>query len=110
MGVALVSEHIEEREGVYYVPGTCITLDSIAYSFRGGCSPECIGEDFVGLSLAHVYGVIAFYLDHQGEIDSYLLRRKDEWDELERQGTPASPDLLARIDRARRRIVSLPGQ
>jgi uncharacterized protein (DUF433 family) len=110
MGGTVVSVHIEQREGVYYIPGTRITLDSIVYAFREGCSPECIREDFVGLSLAHVYGAIAFYLDHKAEIDSYLLRRKDEWDELERQGTPASPDLLARIDRSRRRIVSLPGQ
>jgi uncharacterized protein (DUF433 family) len=110
MGDTMVSVHIEQREGVYYIPGTRITLDSIVYAFREGCSPECIREDFVGLSLAHVYGAIAFYLDHQTEIDSYLLGRKDEWDELERQGTAASPDLLARIDRARRRIVSLPGQ
>jgi uncharacterized protein (DUF433 family) len=105
----MVSVHIEQRDCVYYIPGTRITLDSVVYAFREGCSPECIREDFNCLSLVHVYGAITFYLDHQAEIDSYLSRRKDEWDELERQGTPASPDLLARIDRARG-IVSLPGQ
>jgi len=103
----MVSEHVEQREGVYYIPGTRISLDSIVYAFREGCSPETIREDFEGLTLAHVYGAIAFYLDHQADIDAYLLQRKERWAELERQGTPASPDLHARIERARR-DVSLP--
>src|SRR6478672_7176110 len=105
--MAMVSEHVELRDGVYYVPRTRVSLDSIVYAFREGCSPESIREDFDGLTLAHVYGAIAFYLDHQAEIDTYLLRRKGQWAELERQGTPASPDLHARLERARR-AASLP--
>ena len=105
----MVSEHVEQREGVYYVPGTRISLDSIVYAFREGCSPETIHEDFEGLTLAHVYGAIAFYLDHQADVEGYLLQRKEQWAELERQGTPASPDLLARVERARR-SASLPRQ
>jgi uncharacterized protein (DUF433 family) len=105
----MVSEHVEQREGVYYVPGTRVSLDSIVYAFREGCSPETIREDFEGLTLAHVYGAIAFYLDHQADIDTYLLQRNNQWSELERQGTPASPDLRARLERARRG-VSLPRQ
>jgi uncharacterized protein (DUF433 family) len=97
----MISEHIEEREGVYYVPGTRISLDSIVYAFREVCSPETIREDFVGLTLVHVYGAIAFYLDHQPVIDAYLLGRTKQWAELERQGTPATPDLRARLERAR---------
>ncbi len=64
----MVSQHIEQREGVYYVPGTRISLDSIVYAFREGCSPESIREDFEGLTLAHVYGAIAYCVDHQGHV------------------------------------------
>jgi uncharacterized protein (DUF433 family) len=103
----MVGEHIEQREGVYYILGTRISLDSVVYAFREGCSPETIREDFNSLTLAHVYGAIAFYLDHQTEIDAYLSRRSEQWAEMERQGTPASPDLQARLERARRG-VSLP--
>ena len=105
----MISEHVEQREGVYYVSGTRVSLDSIVYAFREGCSPETIHEDFEGLTLAHVYGAIAFYLDHQADVDAYLLQRKERWAELERRGTPASPDLRARLERARRG-VSLPRQ
>jgi uncharacterized protein (DUF433 family) len=102
----MVSEHIEERDGVYYISATRISLDSIVYAFREGCSPESIREDFQGLTLAQVYGAIAFYLDHQAQVETYLARRKEEWDELERHGTPPSADLQARIERARDRVAS----
>src|SRR5258708_21821645 len=105
----MVNEHIEQREGVYYVPGTRISLDSIVYAFWEGCSPETIREDFEGLTFAHVYGAIAFYLDHQANVEAYLSQRKQHWAELERQGTPPSPDLLARLEPARR-TVSFPPQ
>jgi len=78
---AMVNEHIEQREGVYYVTGTHISLDSIVHAFREGCSPETIREDFEALTLTHVYGAIAFYLDHQAEIDAYLMQRKERWAE-----------------------------
>lgn len=97
----MVTEHIEQREGVYYIHSTRISLDSIVYAFREGCSPEAIREDFEGLTLAQVYGAIAFYLDHQAEIDAYLALRREQWSELERRGTPPSPDLQARLDQAR---------
>ena len=86
----MVSEHIEQREGVYYVRGTRISLDSLVYAFREGCAPETISEDFEGLTLAHVYGAIAYYLDHQADVDAYLLKRKEEWSELERRATPGA--------------------
>ena len=95
-------EHIEKRDGVYYVPGTSISLDSIVYAFRDGSSPESIREDFEGLSLANVYGVLAFYLDNQAKVDAYLVRRKERWAEMERKGTPPSPDLQAKLQRTPR--------
>jgi uncharacterized protein (DUF433 family) len=98
------SEHIEQRDGVYYVPGTRISLDSIVFAFREGCSPESIRADFEELTLARVYGAITFYLDHQAEIDDYLLQRQEQWAELEQQGTPPSPDLRARLERARQGV------
>jgi uncharacterized protein (DUF433 family) len=105
----MASVHVEQREGVYYIRATRISLDSIVYAFREGCSPETICEDFEGLTLAQVFGAITYYLDHQADVDSYLSERKEHWAELERQGVPPNPDLLARLDRARR-SVSPPGK
>ena len=99
------SRHVEQRDGVYYVAGTRISLDSIIYAFQEGCSPESIREDFDGLTLAHVYGAIAYYLDHEAEMKAYLAKHREEWSELERKGTPPSADLRARIERARRSVL-----
>src|SRR5882724_8595206 len=66
------SEYIEERNGGYYVAGTRISLDSIVFSFNEGQSPEAIQEDFPLLKRSQIYGAIAFYLHHQGEVDRYL--------------------------------------
>ena len=62
-----------------------------------------------GLSLAQVYGAIADYLDRQAEVDAYLAQRKEQWAELERQGTPPGADLQAPLEHARGSL-SLPRQ
>jgi uncharacterized protein (DUF433 family) len=99
-------EHVELRDGVYYIPGTRISLDSIVYAFREGASPETILGDFGGLTLPHVYGAISFYLDNREMVETYLRGRKEEWAALERQGTPPSPELQARLERARQSLRS----
>ncbi len=96
-----MAAHIEQRDGVFYIEGTRISLESIVYAFREGCSPESIREDFLGLTLAQVYGAIAFYLDHQPGIDAYLLHRKEQWAAAERTGEPPSAELQARLDHAK---------
>jgi uncharacterized protein (DUF433 family) len=101
------SEYIEQRNGGYYVRGTRISLDSVVYGFRRGEAPDTIQADFPLLSLAQVYGAIAFYLDHEAETDAYLERQKEKWAELERQGLPlreANPALWEKLEEARREL------
>ena len=95
------SEYIEQRNGGYYMAGTRISLDSIVCSFNEGQSPEAIREDFPSLKRAQIYGAIAFYLDHQAEIDKHL---EDTEREFEGQAIPleqANPALWAKIQRAK---------
>jgi uncharacterized protein (DUF433 family) len=95
------SEYIEERNGGFYVPGTRISLDSVVYSFNEGRSPEAIQEDFPVLTRAQIYGAIAFYLDHQAEIDRLLEDTKREFEGRAIPLEEANPSLWARIQRAR---------
>jgi uncharacterized protein (DUF433 family) len=95
------SAYIEPRNRGYYVAGTRISLDSIVYSFNAGQSPEAIQEDFPSIKRAQIYGVIAFYLDHQAEIDKYL---EETTREFEGNAIPlqrANPTLWAKIQRAK---------
>jgi uncharacterized protein (DUF433 family) len=99
------SEYIEQRDGCYYVAGTRISLDSVVYAFNRGESADRILEAYPLLGrLANVFGAIAFYLDHQPEIDQYL---EDGKREFEANGTPmeqANPALWEKIQRARARM------
>ena len=98
------SEYIEQRNGGYYVAGTRISLDSVVYSFNEGQSPEAIQEDFPSLKRAQVYGAIAFYLDHQAELDKHL---EETQREFEGKGVPLAqenPALWARLQRAKAKM------
>ena len=102
------SEYIEQHNGGYYVAGTRISLDSVVYSFNDGSSPEAIQEDFPLLKRSQIYGAIAFYLDHQAEIDEYLSRSEREFREAEASGIPleqADPALWEKLQRARARMA-----
>jgi uncharacterized protein (DUF433 family) len=97
-------EYIEQRDGGYYLAGTRISLDSVVYSFNEGNSPEAIQEDFPLLKRAQIYGAIAFYLDHQAEVDKYLEETEREF---EASGIPmaqANPVLWAKIQRAKAKM------
>ena len=95
------SEYIEQRNGGYYVAGTRISLDSVVCSFNEGQSPEAIQEDFPSLKRAQIYGAIAFYLDHQAEIDKYLVDTKCEFEGNAIPLEKSNPTLWAKIQRAK---------
>jgi uncharacterized protein (DUF433 family) len=95
------SEYIQERNGGYYVAGTRISLDSVAYSFERGNSPEAIQEEFPHLRLPQIYGAIAFYLDHRETIRGYLEAKERDIDQSSIPLSQANPGLWTRLERAR---------
>jgi len=74
-------QYIEFREGDYYVSGSRVLLESIVAEFLDGRSLESIQQSFPTLKLAEIYGAIAFYLDNQAEMNSYLQKRRNEYEE-----------------------------
>jgi uncharacterized protein (DUF433 family) len=98
------SDYIERRDVGYYVAGTRISLDSVVYSFNEGDSPETIQENFPALKRAQIYGAIAFYLDHQAEIDEYLARSEREFEESTVPLRQANPELWGKLERARAKM------
>ena len=97
----MAKEYIDERDGNYYVAGTRISLDSIAHAFRRGESPETIRQNFELLRLEEVYGAIAYYLANQADIDAYLIRQNEKWEEGRRNADPLPADLRERLMRVR---------
>ena len=98
--------YVEAREGGLYIAGSRVSLASIIYMFRDGASPETIRQNFPSLTLAQVYGAIAFYLNHPAESEAYLQDLKKKWEELERQGQPPGEELKQRLEQARQRLLA----
>jgi uncharacterized protein (DUF433 family) len=99
-------QYIEIREGGYYVPGSRVSLGSIVSCFVEGASPETIRENFPTLTLAQVYGALAFYLNHSEESEAYLRKNKELWEELERKAEPPNAERRRRIKEARQRLFA----
>jgi uncharacterized protein (DUF433 family) len=94
-------EYVEQRDGCYYVTGTRVSLDSLIHAFHRGESPETICQNFEVLRLEEVYGAITHYLANQAEMDAFLLRQRDKWEQGKRDAQPLPDGLRQRLVRAR---------
>lgn len=75
MTLTLGAEQIplcRDDHGSIRVGNTRVTLDSIAYCFKEGDSPEEIVEAFPTVSLSDVYLILGYCLRYQAEVDEYL--------------------------------------
>lgn len=103
--VKLNNPYIEISQGVYRVAGKRVSLDSLVYRWREGLSPETIqSECFPALTLAEVFGALAFYLDNQAEFDEYLVKAEEEEEVIRQQLREAYPEAARRIDELARRL------
>ncbi len=78
MAVAKIREEIPiqlNRDGVYLVGGTRVTLDTIVRAHKRGLSAETIARQYPALHLADVYFVIGYYLHNQATVEQYLEKR-----------------------------------
>lgn len=90
-----------DPDRVVRVGGTRVTLDSVVEAFEEGFTPEEIQQQYPALALGDVYGTIAYFLNHRGEVDAYIEERR-------RQGSAVRSEIDAREDRAdfRRRLLA----
>jgi uncharacterized protein (DUF433 family) len=100
----VTKQYVEQHERAYRITGTRVSLDSIAYAFRGGTSPETIQKSFPTLTLEQVYGAITFYLANEPEIDAYLRRGEEEIDQLREATRDADPAFYEKMKAARDRL------
>jgi uncharacterized protein (DUF433 family) len=85
-----------DEHGTIRVSGTRVTLDTVIARYRQGDTPESIHEGFDVLPLNDIYTIIAYYLSHRDELDTYLREREAEAARI-RQETEAryTPDQKA---------------
>jgi uncharacterized protein (DUF433 family) len=74
-----------DEHGVIRVSNTRVTLDTIVTAFKEGATAEEIVQQYPTIPLADVYYVIGYYLHKKDEVETYLGKRKQEADELQKQ-------------------------
>jgi uncharacterized protein (DUF433 family) len=89
--------YIEQREGVYRVGDTRVSLDSIVYAFLEGHTAESIQQCFPILTLEQVYGAITYYLAHREDIDAYLQEQAAAFETLKETLRQNNPHMAQRI-------------
>ncbi|MBE9158130.1 DUF433 domain-containing protein [Nodosilinea sp. LEGE 06152] len=65
-------------DGVVQVGGTRVTLDTVVTVFKQGATAEEIVYRYPSLRLGDVYASIAFYLNHQEDVEAYLKQRQQQ--------------------------------
>ena len=75
----------QDEHGSVRVVGSRVTLDTIAGAFKKGATAEQIQDSFPSLSLPQIYGVIAYYLANESEVEDYLHERQAEAEELRQE-------------------------
>ena len=84
-------------QGVWRIVGTRVSFDSVIHSFWEGATPEEICQDFPSLSLAQVYGTIAYYLSNREKVDAYLQQGRRELEKLQQELEGRHRDFLSSL-------------
>ena len=100
------SPYIDLRDGACRIAGTRVGLASIIAGFQEGESPEKLAEEFPTVTLAQVYGAIAYYLENQKLIDDFFAAVDREFFSRVRPLSETDPELYARLEAARRQTSS----
>jgi uncharacterized protein (DUF433 family) len=85
MKLAIVAEPAPlqaNEDGVILIGKTRVTLDTVVAVFKQGAIAEEIVYRYPSLNLTDVYAKIAFYLNHQPEVETYLQRRQQQSQEI----------------------------
>ncbi|PYS09696.1 MAG: hypothetical protein DMG17_26380 [Acidobacteria bacterium] len=79
------------QDSVVRIGKSRVTLDTVVYAFNDGANAEEILERYPSLQLADIYSVIAFYLRHRTEVDTYLKDREAFRVEVRRENESRLP-------------------
>ena len=85
-----------------------VLLELVVHAFEEGATPEAIVLRYPAATLAEIYGVLAYYLRHQEEINVYLVEREKKAEEVRNRIESRQQDLaeLRKLLLARRGAIS----
>jgi uncharacterized protein (DUF433 family) len=86
-----------DEHGVMRVGATRVMLDSVVAGYQQGHSAETIRHQYPALSLEEVHGAIAFYLANQAEVEDYLRRQNQLWEQERMKAEQSASPALQRL-------------
>lgn len=98
MGMTLITEAPPLRQdtsGGLRVGSSRVLLEVVIHAFEDGATPEIIVQRYPSMTLADVYGVIAYYLRHPDAVKAYLDERERQADTLQEEVETHQKDLSA---------------
>lgn len=105
--------YIQERDGVLYVGNSRVTVHSLIAAWqKEGYTAEELQLGFPALSLAQVYGAIAYYLDHQSALDPLFAADDEQYATQRAQDRASDPEFYRRLEERKERLrkrLSRPG-
>lgn len=91
------NDYVQARDGNLYVGPSRVTLDSIIVAWQMGQTPEAIHDDFPTVPQSDIYGAIAYYLEHQIELDRWLREGEEQYEAQRAAAQAADPEFYARM-------------
>ena len=67
-----------DASGALRVGTSRVLVELVIRAFQDGSTPETIAQRYPTISLVDTYAVIAYYLRHRDELESYLEEREQE--------------------------------
>ncbi|MFI5453965.1 MAG: DUF433 domain-containing protein [Isosphaerales bacterium] len=95
----------EDSQGALRVGSLGVSLDSVVIAFQQGHSAETIQQLYPALSLEEVCAAIAFYLANRDEVDQYLERQEQLWDQVQERAAQNPSPVVQRL----RALSKVPG-
>src|SRR5437773_11812522 len=99
-----VSPYIDQEDGAIRIAGTRVGLSSIIAGFRESESPDKIAREFPTVTVAQVYGAIAYYLENRKLVDHFFAEVDREFEHRVRPSGETNPELFARLEEARQQL------
>ncbi|KAB2865714.1 MAG: DUF433 domain-containing protein [Anaerolineae bacterium] len=81
----------QDPSGKIRVGGTRVLLELVIHAFQSGETAEGIVDSYPSLSLADVYAVLAYYLNHRAEIDTYVQQADAAVERIQQETEAAYP-------------------
>jgi uncharacterized protein (DUF433 family) len=94
-----------DEQGARRVGRTRVSLDSVVIAYQLGLSPETIRQQYPALTLEEVYGAITYYLANREEVERYLERQQQLWNELRQRADQQPSPVVERLRNLRQTAV-----